>query len=1161
MSSQDIDQKIQDVYKKMQAERGVIQASERMRQATGNQDVIRTLDRKIREAEESISYFQETLQQLQGKKVQMERRDSGGLVSPTSAGPGGGMDGRSPGAAGRYGPGGRDGQGGGQRPDLHGSPTGAQNTPGFPAAANDSTSRPKPYTNLDLLKADTPYNTAKISRMYHQLEFKVTVEQQYKKATDSMLKLYQTDGDKKILQDTKLKQWESNKKIQLLQVALKKYRNLHVLEEDAEESPVNDEAGRPENMRKPVTGTLEISILEARDLEHAPVSVFKRSSKAGTDTSVLFKIEGNTRATSHPSRTDRWNERFEISVDKANEVEIGLYDKQLGEQPVPIGFLWIKISDLVEALRKQRVNETAGAGWATAGAMPTGQTSAVSPNGDMSSPLMPQGGMQPGGGTAGAGGASDGIKAWFAVEPVGAVLLQLDFVKENARRRPVDAGLGRQGAVKKRKEEVHEMNGHKFIAHQFYQIMKCAYCAEFLLKGSGYQCEDCRYLCHKECFPKVVTKCISKSNAETEKDEDKINHRIPHRFETITNMKATWCCHCGSILKFGRKNAKQCTECDITCHADCTHLVPDFCGMSMVAANELLGKIHAIKQQQKNARPQQPKIAAPTKRPTDFGSPPPAPNVPPVLEQINTGMSGMDIKSDPYASVPSRPPDESSRPPPYGPGGRFEEPDRGSNRYSSSPEQQRLPMTQQQREAMMRDQREQEMRDQRVRDQQQPLPGGFNANRRPPPPLYPDPIVSPVLSQNDRRDSYGSGPRPMPPPGSVPPPPPPKAYPNAVPDRMSYAQSSERPGSIVGPSDAMPFTTSPTQSPTQPSQQQVQRKPRRKVGLDDFNFLAVLGKGNFGKVMLAEEKKSNGLYAIKVLKKEFIIDNDEVESTRSEKRVFLAAARERHPFLLGLHSCFQTETRVYFVMEYVSGGDLMLHIQRKQFSLRQAKFYSCEVLLALEYFHANGIIYRDLKLDNILLTLDGHVKVADYGLCKEEMWYGNTTGTFCGTPEFMAPEILLEQKYGRAVDWWAFGVLVYEMLLGQSPFRGDDEDEIFDAILEDEPLYPITMPRDAVSVLQKLLTRDPTRRLGAGKADAEDIKRHPFFKDVSWDDVLNKRIPPPYYPTITSAADTSNFDSEFTREQPTLTPVHGQLSAQDQAEFQGFSWVAEWANK
>ncbi|KAG7108866.1 Protein kinase C-like [Verticillium longisporum] len=157
--------------------------------------------------------------------------------------------------------------------------------------------------------------------------------------------------------------------------------------------------------------------------------------------------------------------------------------------------------------------------------------------------------------------------------------------------------------------------------------------------------------------------------------------------------------------------------------------------------------------------------------------------------------------------------------------------------------------------------------------------------------------------------------------------------------------------------------------------------------------------------MLAETKRSKRLYAIKVLKKEFIIENDEVESIRSEKRVFLIANRERHPFLTNLHACFQTETRVYFVMEYVSGGDLMLHIQRGQFGTKRAQFYAAEVCLALKYFHENGVIYRDLKLDNILLTLDGHIKIADYGLCKEDMWFGSNTSTFCGTPEFMAPEV------------------------------------------------------------------------------------------------------------------------------------------------------------
>lgn len=269
-------------------------------------------------------------------------------------------------------------------------------------------------------------------------------------------------------------------------------------------------------------------------------------------------------------------------------------------------------------------------------------------------------------------------------------------------------------------------------------------------------------------------------------------------------------------------------------------------------------------------------------------------------------------------------------------------------------------------------------------------------------------------------------------------------------------------------------------------------------------------------------------------------------------------------------------------MEYVSGGDLMWHIQREPFSERRAKFYACEVLLALEYFHSQGIIYRDLKLDNIMLGLDGHIKVADYGLCKENMWQDNTTGTFCGTPEFMAPEILLEQKYGRAVDWWAFGVLVYEMLLGQSPFRGEDEDEIFDAILEDEILYPVNMSRDSVSICQRvsffifylydlfvlfffindyfmqLLTRDPKKRLGAGPSDAAEIKEHPFFLGVNWDDMLAKRVPPPFCPSISGPLDTSNFDEEFTRERPALTPINSVLNRVEQQEFQNFSYVADW---
>jgi len=395
--------------------------------------------------------------------------------------------------------------------------------------------------------------------------------------------------------------------------------------------------------------------------------------------------------------------------------------------------------------------------------------------------------------------------------------------------------------------------------------------------------------------------------------------------------------------------------------------------------------------------------------------------------------------------------------------------------------------------------------------------------------------------------------------------------PVAVQQQMPYQQSPAPPVHQTQPPEALPVSPQQQQQPggglSAAAGVAMQRKPLplatdagsgKRIGLDHFNFLTVLGKGNFGKVMLAETKRSRKLYAIKVLKKEFIIEDDEVESIRSEKRVFLIANRERHPFLTNLHACFQTETRVYFVMEYISGGDLMLHIQRGQFGTKRAQFYAAEVCLALKYFHENGVIYRDLKLDNILLTLDGHIKIADYGLCKEDMWYGSTTSTFCGTPEFMAPEILLDKKYGRAVDWWAFGVLIYQMLLQQSPFRGDDEDEIYDAVLADEPLYPIHMPRDSVSILQKLLTREPDQRLGGGPTDAQEVMNQPFFRNINWDDVYHKRVQPPFLPQIKSPTDTSNFDSEFTSVTPVLTPVQSVLSQAMQEEFRGFSYTGDF---
>ncbi|KAI9228306.1 MAG: hypothetical protein DHS80DRAFT_23465 [Piptocephalis tieghemiana] len=968
----------------------------------------------------------------------------------------------------------------------------------------------KRITDLDQRKAEAPISTAKVTLKLHEIAFKLDVEKKVKTATERMNKLYSLDpsmGDKKSRAEVSNKIAESNEKLVLLKRALQRYQGLYIGGDDDDEDDDQEEqtsltsdphlppkkAGDPANpgeeeeeeegqnaavpglsprrlkvaaARRGVTGTLYLKIGMARQLAHAPArGVFRGAT--GPETSVAVRVDSESFGRTRVSKQQRWAEEMTIPLERANEIELTLYDRGSGDQEIPVGLTWFKLAELVEELRHQQdqaalngppishhhnrtpssdpnapaesslFQEEAARFRQQQQQSSSSSSSSSSPSSSNAASAIP---------AQGSNAPSVSVEGWWDVEPVGQIHVQLRYVREGGRRAGKGKGgratsrLGRQGAVRKRREEVHELHGHRFISQQFYNIVKCALCAEFLLNGSGYSCEDCRFTCHKRCYPKVVTRCVSRvtssdKDAEPEEDEEEaqLNHRIPHRFEAFTNLSANWCCHCGLMLSLGgakhRSASRRCSECGLTSHESCSPLVPDFCGMSMEMANKMLSEVRAAKrrteEREKRAKMQAATAAA---SPTTSSHP----------SQLGSGEA--------YPSLP--------------------------------------------------------------------MPGPSSGDGASP--------VSPPSSSHHQGMAVTVMPDAVPPPGMT--------------------------GSKASPMG--PPTTSPSSSKTLTNQ-----------SLDHFNLIRVLGKGNFGKVLLAEEKATGNLYAIKVLKKEFILQNDEVESTRSEKRVFQAANRERHPFLVGLHSCFQTSTRIYFVMEYVNGGDLMLHIQKQQFSETRAKFYAAEVLLALEYFHRNDIIYRDLKLDNILLAADGHVKIADYGLCKEEMGYGATTNTFCGTPEFMAPEILLEQRYGRAVDWWAFGVLIYEMLLGQSPFHGDDEEEIFDSILEDEVLYPINMSRDSVSILQRLLIKDPPKRLGSGPSDAEEIKAHPFFKDVDWDAMLQKRIPPTFVPAIRSRTDTSNFDEEFTKEPPVLTPLHSRLTQGDQAQFQNFSYVAEWAGE
>lgn len=336
------------------------------------------------------------------------------------------------------------------------------------------------------------------------------------------------------------------------------------------------------------------------------------------------------------------------------------------------------------------------------------------------------------------------------------------------------------------------------------------------------------------------------------------------------------------------------------------------------------------------------------------------------------------------------------------------------------------------------------------------------------------------------------------------------------------------------------------------------RSHHGRIGLHDFNLIKVLGKGSFGKVMLAEKKGTDEVYAIKVLKKDVIIQDDDVECTMTEKRILALSAK--HPFLTALHSSFQTKERLFFVMEYVNGGDLMFQIQRaRKFDEPRARFYAAEVTLALMFLHRHGIIYRDLKLDNILLDAEGHCKIADFGMCKEGMTENKLTQTFCGTPDYIAPEILEELEYDASVDWWALGVLMYEMMAGQPPFEADNEEDLFESIRHDDVLYPVWLSKEAVSILKGFMTKDPAKRLGCVTSQGAEkaILVHPFFHEkIDWEAMEQRKVKPPFKPKIKSKTDANNFDRDFTSEDPVLTPVDSEVvKTINQDEFQGFSFI------
>lgn len=314
------------------------------------------------------------------------------------------------------------------------------------------------------------------------------------------------------------------------------------------------------------------------------------------------------------------------------------------------------------------------------------------------------------------------------------------------------------------------------------------------------------------------------------------------------------------------------------------------------------------------------------------------------------------------------------------------------------------------------------------------------------------------------------------------------------------------------------------------------------MSIDSFELLSVIGRGYYGKVMLARKKDNGELFAIKTIQKRRLIDAQKVHTVINEKSVLM---HSHHPFIVQLFYAFQTSSKFYLVLEYAPGGELFFHMQQRKIPVEDARIYIAEIACALDYLHSQGIIYRDLKPENVLLDANGHAKLTDFGLAKDLQ--SENTSTFCGTNEYLAPEIICHEKYGFAIDWWALGILFYEMMFGFPPFYHNNRNMMFRRIVEEPVSFPQKSDRKVASLIMGLLVKNPNQRYSF-----QMIKKHSLFAGIDWDDLLKQKIGPKFIPEVKEPTSTGNFDEEFTEEIPAdsfAIPIDGPIGNVEDFSF------------